>query len=70
MRAMTTAGNLSKGILIAFCFSFLIMTIEFIIIEQTVLAEFMIAGFIIAISFALCGYTKNKKDKKTQPNSK
>jgi hypothetical protein len=62
MRAITTAGNLSKGILVVFCISFLFLVIEFLIIEQTILAGFMIIGFIITISIILYGYTKDNSE--------
>jgi predicted amino acid-binding ACT domain protein len=65
MNAMTTAGNLTKGILVAFCISFLFLVIEFLIIEQTVLAGFMIVGFMVSISITLYGYAKDKRSKKS-----
>ena len=66
---MTIIGSFAKGFIIVWCAALIFLIIEFLIIGQTALAEFINLGFLLPFSIVMYGYIKNNRDKKTLSNS-
>ncbi len=58
---MTTTGDVAKGILIFCCGYFVLIMIVQATTGQTVLAMFMLVGFMIPLSIVIYGYVKDKR---------
>jgi hypothetical protein len=61
---MTTTGGVTKGILIFSCAYFLFVLFVQAATGQTAMAVFMLVGFLVPLSFVICGYMQDKKDRK------
>ncbi|MCW4001066.1 MAG: hypothetical protein NWE93_12585 [Candidatus Bathyarchaeota archaeon] len=60
---MTTTGDVAKGILIFFCGCFLLAAMGQAKSGQTVMAAFMLAIFLLLLSYVTYGYVKDKQRK-------
>jgi preprotein translocase subunit SecF len=65
LTSMTITGDFAEAFMVVLCVSYLFLVIEFLIIEETALAVFMILGFMIPLSILIYDYIKNNRDKKT-----
>jgi hypothetical protein len=61
---MTITGGFVKGFVVVWCLAFLFLIAEFLIMDQTALAGFMVLGFIIPLSIVVYNYAKNNRNKK------
>jgi phosphoglycerol transferase MdoB-like AlkP superfamily enzyme len=55
-------GAFAKGLLIAFCVSYLLVVIELFLMELTALALFMLAMFLTVFFVVLRGYARRKTE--------
>jgi Flp pilus assembly protein TadB len=65
---MTTTGDVAKAILIFCCCYFLLIAVGQAISGQTVLAIFLLVGFLVPLLFVVYDYAKDKRNKKTTLN--